>query len=110
MSPYQVLVPALSLICLLYAWSLVQKNQKTIWEASWWTLFWGGIALIAIYPASIRFLSTFLGIQDQETAIIVTAIGLLFFIVFKIYNKLDAIEQRQTKIIREFALKNADKK
>ena len=49
MTVYQIVTPLLSLLAILYAWNLVMRQKKTIWEALLWTLFWGAIAAIAIF-------------------------------------------------------------
>ena len=107
LTPYQIAVPLLSLVALLYAWNLVLRKKKTIWEAALWTVFWGGIALIALEPQILGYLSALTGIKDQVNASFVTSIGILFFLVFYIVVRLEEMDQRQTKLIREMALREA---
>lgn len=108
MTPYQILAPAASIIAILYAWSLVFRKKKTIWEASLWTLFWVGIALIALFPDFIGYLTTLTGVKDRENAVFITSIGILFFIVFYLVIRLEELEQRQTRIVRKMALKDIE--
>jgi hypothetical protein len=107
LNAYQIIAPTISLIAVIYAWSLVFRQRKTIWEASLWTLFWGAIAFIALYPDAITYISAFTGIKDRENAVLVTFLGILFFIVFYIVIRLEELEQRQTRIVRKVALKRA---
>lgn len=107
MTPYQLVAPALSLLALLYAWNLVLRKKKTIWEALLWTFFWGGIALIALKPDILSYLSTLTGIKDQVNAIFVTSIGILFFLVFYIIVRIEELHQRFVRMIREMALREA---
>lgn len=107
LTPYQIVVPLLSLIAFLYAWNLVLRQKKTLWEAVLWTFFWGAIALIALKPDILSFLSAATGIKDQVNAIFVTSIGILFFMVFYIVIRLEELSQRQTRLIREIALREA---
>jgi len=102
---YQVLAPLASLLAILYAWSLVFRQKKTIWEAILWTFFWLGIALLALFPDSIEYLKHITGVKDRENAVFVTSIGILFFIVFYLVVRLESLEQRQTRIVRKVALK-----
>lgn len=108
LTPYQIVVPLLSLVALTYAWNLVLRQKKTIWEALLWTLFWGGIAFIALEPDVLSYLSKATGIKDQVNAIFVTSIGILFFMVFYIVIRLEEINHRQTRLIRSLALREAD--
>ena len=106
-SLYQIVVPALSFLLVFYAWSLFMKKKKTLWEALLWTLFWGAIAVIALYPDLLSFLSFILGFKNRENAVIVISIGILFFLVFYLIIRIEELEQRQTRIVRSMALREA---
>lgn len=107
LTPYQIVVPLLALFALCYAWTLVMRQKKTVWEAILWTLFWGVIALIALEPGILSYLSALTGIKDQVNAIFVTSIGILFFMVFYIIIRLEEMNQRQAKLVRKLALREA---
>ncbi len=107
-TPYQIVAPAIALIAVMYAWSLVFRQKKTMWEALLWTCFWGAVALIAFEPDVLSYLSTITGIKKRENAALVTFFGILFFMVFYIVIRLEELEQRLTRIIRKMALKDAD--
>ena len=105
---YQVIAPLICLVAICYAWNLVYKQKKTIWEASLWSVFWGFIAAIAIYPDVIDYLTAVTGIKDRENAVLVTFLGILFFIVFYLVMRVEELEQRQTRVIRKIALRGID--
>lgn len=108
MTPYQLLTPLVAFIAVAYAWNLVFRQKKTIWEALAWSVFWGAIAVLAIFPASIDYLTAFTGIKDRENAVLVTFLGILLFIVFYLIMRVEELEQRQTRVIRKIALKDID--
>ncbi|MBT3293314.1 DUF2304 domain-containing protein [Candidatus Peregrinibacteria bacterium] len=105
---YQIIAPLVSFLAIAYAWNLVMRQRKTVWEAMLWTFFWGAIATIALVPDSIAWISTVTGIKDRENAVLVTFLGILFFIVFYLVIRLEELERRQTRIIRSVALRKAD--
>ena len=107
LTPYQIIAPLVALVAVIYAWNLVMRQKKTIWEACLWTVFWIIIALIALYPDSISYLTTFTGIKDRENAVLITVLGILFFIVFYLVMRLEELEQRQTRLIRRLGLRDA---
>lgn len=107
LTAYQIIAPLISLIAIVYAWNLVFRKKKTVWEACFWTLFWGAIASVALFPAFLTYLSAITGIANQESAAIVTFMGILFFMVFYLVIRLEELEQRHTKIVRAIALKEA---
>lgn len=106
-TPYQVVVPLFSLFVIAYAWNLVIRHKKTIWEGGLWTVFWSAIAYISLVPSSLQYLSVITGIKKNENAATITAIGVLFFVVFYMIIRLEELEQRLTKIVRDRALADA---
>jgi hypothetical protein len=110
-TPYQIVVPLFSALMIMYAWGLMWRQKKTIWEAVLWTLFWSAIAYIAFAPSSLQFLSSVTGIKKNENAATITAIGIIFFIVFYMIMRIEELEQRLTKMVRDKALerKESDK-
>ena len=108
LTPYQIIVPILSLIAMVYAWSLFKRDKKTLWEAALWTLFWGLIACVALFPGLLTYLTIVTGIRSQVNAVIVTAIGILMFLVFSIIVRLEELSQRYAKIMRVLAIRDAD--
>lgn len=107
LTPYQLLVPLFSIIMVLYAWNLVSRQKKSIWEGILWTLFWSAIAYISLVPSSLQFLSSITGIKKNENAALITAIGVLFFIIFYLIMRIEELEQRLTRVVREQALRDA---
>jgi hypothetical protein len=103
-TPYQIVVPLFSFLMVVYAWNLVIRHKKTIWEGLLWTVFWSAITYISLVPSSLQFLSTITGIKKNENAATITAIGVLFFIVFYMIIRLEELEQRLTKMVRDRAL------
>lgn len=109
-TPYQIVVPLVSFLALLYAWNLAVKRKKTVWETILWTVFWGGIAALAFFPQMLGYLTLVTGIKSQVNAILVTAIGILFFMMFYVILRLEELQQRQTKMIRGVALQQWDER
>ena len=107
LTPYQIVAPVIALTASIYAWNLVMRQKKTVWEACFWTLFWGAIAGIALYPNVLTYLSTITGIENQENAVVVTFLGIIFFMIFYLVIRLEELEQRHAKMVREMALREA---
>lgn len=106
-TPYQIVAPVIALIAIVYAWNLVMRQKKTVWEAFFWTIFWGAVAAVAMFPSFLTYLSTVTGIENRENAVIFTALGILFFMVFYMIIRLEELERRNTKLVRELALREA---
>ena len=106
-TPYQIVAPVISLIAIVYAWSLVSRQKKTIWEGTLWTIFWLAIAVVAIFPTVLDALTFATGFKDRQNALLITFLGILSFIVFALIVRIEELEQRQTKLTRSMALRDA---
>jgi hypothetical protein len=89
-----------------YAWNLILRQKKTIWEGGLWTIFWVAIAYISLVPSSLQYLSAFTGIKKNENAATITAIGIVFFVLFYMIMRIEELQQRLNNIVREKALKD----
>jgi len=107
LTAYQIIAPLVSIVAIMYAWNLVFRKKKTVLEASLWTIFWGAVAYIALYPSVLSYLSVATGIANAESAALVTFLGILFFLVFYLIIRLEELEQRHAKVVREIALREA---
>jgi len=107
LTPYQIVAPLISLLAILYVWSLVMRQKKTIWEGTLWTIFWTAIAIIALFPSVLDYLTFAMGFKDRQNALLITFLGILSFIVFALIVRLEELEQKQTKLMRSMALKDA---
>lgn len=106
-TPYQIVAPIISLVAIVYAWGLVFRQKKTIWEGTLWTGFWLAIAVIAIFPDVLNYLTFATGFKNRENALLITFLGLLSFIIFGLIVRIEELEQRQTKLTRSIALRDA---
>lgn len=106
-TPYIVVTPIVALFFIVYAWNHVFRGTKTIWEAFLWTVFWGSVAVIVLFPEWISFLTKWTGIKDQENAVFAIAIGILFFIVFQLIVRMERMQKRITELVRHEALEDA---
>ena len=104
---YQIIAPLVSLVAIVYAWGLVFRQKKTIWEGTLWTGFWLAIAVIAIFPFVLDYLTFVTGFKDRQNALIMTFLGILAFIIFGLIIRIEELEQRQTKLTRSIALRDA---
>ena len=86
---------------------MVFGKKKMFWEVIFWTIFWGSVAFIALFPGILTYLQAVTAIKKQANAVLVTSIGVLFFMAFYLVMRLEAIEQRQARIIRKMALKDS---
>lgn len=78
-------------------------------EAVGWVFFWLVAAAVVSNPNSTLFLAKILGVGRGVDAVIYLSIALLFFLVFKIFVRLEKIERHITLLARQDALNQAKK-
>ena len=98
----------------LFAWSRAFLRMRgkniSIGEFFFWSLIWIAVILVGIFPNIIIVLSTFVGIGRGVDLVLYTSIVLLFYLMFRLYVKIDTQAKEMTKLVRELAIKNAKKK
>lgn len=78
-------------------------------EAIGWVIFWILAGVVVISPNSTLVLAKVLGVGRGVDAIIYLAMALLFFLVFKIFVRLETIEHQITKLVRQDTLSQTKK-
>ena len=102
---YQILVPIISLVFILYAFKQFNDLKNTLFETLFWTIFWFFIIIIAIFPEqTTEFLANLFGIKSNVNAIIFFGLGILFFFQFQMYFGLKKQNNTITSLVRKIAL------
>ena len=78
-------------------------------EAVQWVIFWLVAGVVVFKPNSTVALAKILGVGRGADAVIYLSVALLFFIVFRIFVRLEKIDRQLTKLVRQNALKDKDK-
>jgi hypothetical protein len=106
----QVIVTAFA----LFAWSralLRFKDRRiTVGEFAFWTLIWAGVVTVVFVPAIAAGFSTSLGVRRPVDLLVYVSIVLLFYLLFRLYVRIEHTEQEITKLVRETAISRARRK
>lgn len=93
----------------LFAWSrafLRYKDRKiSNNEFIFWSIIWLGVVIVAFIPGISSFISEAIGIKRPIDVFVYVSIILLFYLVFRIYVRLDQLNSEITKLVREFAIR-----
>ena len=103
------LIQILALIYVMFALSraiLRAKDKKiSLFELLFWFGIWGGLIFVIFFPNLVSKLADIVGIGRGVDVIIYMSIALLFYLVFRLYVKIEETEREITKIVREISLK-----
>jgi len=108
------IIQILIILFVLFAWSRaflrLRGKNISIGEFSFWSLLWIAVIIIALFPNIIVGLSIMLGVGRAVDLLIYISIIVLFYLMFRLYVKMDVQAKETTKLVREIAIKNAKKK
>lgn len=87
------------------------KERKISFKSLlFWLGLWLGISLVVLLPQTTGLLAKVLGIWRGTDAVVYLSVILIFYLIFRIFVKLEKIESNITTIIREIALQDKDRK
>lgn len=108
------LIQVLAIIFALFAYSraILRFKGKNISfrEFIFWTIIWVAIIVVALIPGVTGWLSRYVGIGRPVDLLVYISIIALFYLLFRLYVKLDELDQNITKIVRKISLDKKDKK
>jgi hypothetical protein len=89
----------------LFAFSRViirfKKKDIAQGEFIFWTLIWLLVILVALLPNLSFHLAKWFGVDRGTDVFVYLGLALLFYMVFRLYVKLEKAEQGLTKVVRE---------
>ena len=62
--------------------------------------------MISLYPNDTNYLANYTGIGRGLDFVLILGILLSFYLIFKMYNKIENIEEELTDLVRELAIQN----
>src|SRR5678816_1295712 len=103
---------AAKILALLLAWIAVSKSyvdfkarRESLQVLIFWLMTWTGIVVLALFPSIIDVLiAQFGGGQTGLGTFFGMALVFLLFVVYRMYAKLERIEQIITKTVQDIAL------
>ncbi len=106
-------VSVLIVVFVLFAWSRAvlrfREGGLNFKEFCTWTLIWALIVLVVLFRSTLGFLTRFAN-QRPIDVIFAGSTVLLFYLLFRIYVKIDRMDQDITKLVREFAVRKKKEK
>ncbi|OIO17729.1 hypothetical protein COV56_02555 [Candidatus Kuenenbacteria bacterium CG11_big_fil_rev_8_21_14_0_20_37_9] len=106
------LIQILALVfCLFALWRVILKFRRQelkITEFFMWLIFWLAVGVAFVTPESLTRLANVLGIGRGADLVLYVAVVVVFYLMFRIFVRLENMERNITKIVRKDALKDKD--
>ncbi|OIO49957.1 MAG: hypothetical protein CO042_01795 [Parcubacteria group bacterium CG_4_9_14_0_2_um_filter_41_8] len=107
-----MLIQIITIIVVLYLLTRVGAKLKrkdiTLKEAFLWGVLWLGVGIVVLYPSLADKIASYVGLQTATgiDLVVYLAVGLAFYLIFRLFVHIERIERDITKIIRQVALKD----
>lgn len=101
-----LLTPLFSLLMIFRALSLFQKRKQTWRELVLWLIVWLGIGLVAFYPQILDVLPPIIGVKSGVNVLIFFGFVVLFYGFFRLFAKVEELEEKLVKVVRARALES----
>ena len=101
---YQVIAIILGILAIILSILRFRDGKMSLGMMFVWILIWLGVIFIAIDPNSTNFLAVYTGIGRGLDFVLIIGLLLCFYLIFKMYNKIETVEEELTDLVRELAL------
>ncbi|MBS3125164.1 DUF2304 family protein [Candidatus Woesearchaeota archaeon] len=103
--PVQILAAIIMLVGIVRAIVLLRNRKLSGAWFVFWILVWGGVGIVAFIPAVSYWLAHLVGIGRGLDLLIYLSIIVLFYLVFKLFMKVESMSRNITSLVRELALR-----
>jgi hypothetical protein len=103
---YQLFAIILGLIAILYSILRFRDGKMSLGMFLLWIIIWIIVIIISLYPNDTNYLASYSGIGRGLDFVLILGILISFYLIFKMYNKIETIEEELTDLIREIAIQN----
>jgi len=104
----QILLVAFSVFVI---WRVVLRFKNKELSLPWfifWTLFWIAVIVVVVLPQTTEVVASWLGVGRGVDVAIYVSIVILFYLVFRIFIKIQGIEKNITDLTRGKAIREAE--
>ena len=103
---YQVIGIFLGILAILWTVLRFKDGKMSLGMLFVWSVIWLIVIFVSIYPESTSLVAQFSGIGRGLDFILILGILLSFYLIFKLYNKLETVEEELADLVRKIAIQN----
>lgn len=83
-----------------------KEKSISLFTLLFWTIVWGVVVFFAWLPRLSDTIAHLLGLSRGVEALLSIAVVMLFYVVFRLYVKLEFVEHELSSLVRSIAIKN----
>ncbi|MDY6986978.1 MAG: DUF2304 domain-containing protein [Thermodesulfobacteriota bacterium] len=105
-STFSILIASLSMMAIWIVLTRLKKDRVGIRSAATWTVLWFGIGFFCLFPGLLDAAMRFAQMKNRMFFILVSAVFVLFALVFNLASRMDRMQRDISRLIQEIALLN----
>jgi hypothetical protein len=106
----QVLLIAAAAVFIVLTWRRERSGQVSRLPAVFWSLVWLALIVVAVWPEAASLLARTVGVGRGADAVLYLSVAALFWLVFRLAVRQRRTEGEITRLVRELALKDFEKR
>ncbi|HDQ15974.1 MAG TPA: DUF2304 family protein [Bacteroidetes bacterium] len=106
----QIVVVAFAVFAISRAVLRFNDRRMGLTALVMWSVLWIGAMVVVLLPQTSFFFANILGIPRGADFVVYISIIALFYLMFRLYVKIDSVEKNVTLLVRETAIKKSKKK
>lgn len=107
---FQVIVIVFAVFALTRVMMQRKNKNFSINEFIFWSLIWIGLIAVSFSKPLLQDIADLIEIQRGVDLLIYGSITMLFYMLYRLYAKVDSQQQEITKIVTKSAINNSKKK
>ncbi len=110
MDVIQILIVVFALFALSRTvWQFKKGTLSFVW-LFFWILFWLGVGFVAVLPQTADMVARVVGVGRGADVVIYVSLLALFYLIFRVYIKIEQVEREVTGLVRKLALDELEEK
>ena len=94
----------LTFIGIICVYKTIKRKKLSMKYGMYFSIIFGSILLLIIFPNIIESLATFLGFKEAPNMLFLIAIFILFYIVFAIYTTITKLSETNKVLVQELSM------
>jgi hypothetical protein len=107
---FQALFLAASLVAMLGILAKKKQDVLTMRGSLFWLLLWIAADVAVLQPSAVTVMANALGIGRGTDLVLYFSVVLVFVILFRLHVKLERLQRDLTKVVRQQALEEEQKR
>jgi hypothetical protein len=110
MTAIQIVLIAFAVFALSRVVLRFRKGGLPVIHLLTWFLFWGAVIVAVARPATTSAVAAWVRVGRGTDLVMYLSVVAIFFLLFRMFGKIEEVERQITRVVRAAALKELDEK